>query len=160
GLDICVHRSYCPLYSAPATGNRLPGPCGSAVNSRVRWAVNALQPRLSPVREDLSRAEEASRAALSRADGTFQLDAVVANPEHATGVLFDDLGDPPPNLHHLAAKRDHLNVEAEPAVVACRGERRLDLLPRLHPHPLPGLQVERLGSRWRFIVRPLRPGQD
>src|SRR5271156_4796860 len=93
------------------------------LTKRVRRGLHALQPRLSPIRVDLPRGEEPPRAEFSRADDALQLYAVVAEPQHATGVFFDDVGDPPPYLRHSTAERDHLDVESEPAVFGLGGER-------------------------------------
>src|ERR1700759_370682 len=55
--------------------------------------LDPLQPGLAPVRVDLARAEEPPRAALAGAHRALELDAVVAEPQHPTGVLLDDVRD-------------------------------------------------------------------
>src|SRR5215216_3712962 len=100
-----------------------------------------LQPDLPPVLLD---AAGAALVVVGEADEPVEDDAVALDVDHLPGLLVDQAVDPALHPGPLAAVAQHLDIEAEPPVVAGLVEGGEDLLPGLDLHQLARLEVERL----------------
>src|SRR6478736_2761884 len=93
--------------------------------------LDALQPTLTEIWVDLSRAEPATGAALARTEPLLELDAIAPEFEHLARRLVDDSSHPTSHLHLLAAQGRHLRVEMKAPVCAPGGQCRLDIFSHL-----------------------------